>query len=341
MKQNYIGIIEDTRPAEQKAKDFKHSELVSSSVPVKWTADNFIPNYLTRNQGMSGSCGAQSGAKAFTIMYGNVYSAIPFWLFRSNFPSTGMSMFDIAEAGRKKGTVLESVLPSQLMSDEQMNSAVEAEFRNKFASGYVFLDDLDIDVIASVLDANKHVLIAFRSSWEEFIIRPEDNIIEYNPNAIPTFGHAVVITGRRLINGVKCFAIENSWGDYYEFEDTQYLPEDFCKNRIFQAFYFLPEKNTPMPTYKFFTNLKVGFVNNDCIILQECLKSLGFLPSGMKTFPRFGEITKAGVIKFQKAYNLPTTGFFGEMSRKKMNELIITPNFQSKATLYLKSLWRN
>lgn len=75
--------------------------------------------------------------------------------------------------------------------------------------------------------------------------------------------------------------------------------------------------------YAFSTNLTVGSTGADVVALQTWLMANGYsipaLASGAATKGYFGAQTKAAVIAYQKAVGLPNTGFFGPLTRAKVN----------------------
>ncbi len=69
------------------------------------------------------------------------------------------------------------------------------------------------------------------------------------------------------------------------------------------------------------SSLRVGSRGAQVTELQQTLTNLGFY-SGPIT-GRFGGLTRAAVIRFQKANNIrPAIGFFGSLSRAKLNQLV-------------------
>ncbi len=76
---------------------------------------------------------------------------------------------------------------------------------------------------------------------------------------------------------------------------------------------------TPV-TLKFNKNLSLGATGTDVRALQEKLKALGYFtvqPNGV-----FGPMTKAAVMKFQKAKGInPVSGFVGPLTRNALNSL--------------------
>ena len=97
---NYQGALLDTRPEEEKAKDFilADTELAGASF-ANWQEKPMSEwkNYPARNQTSSSSCVAQAFSKAlFTLGY-DVVSAHPIYRSRKNFDEKGMWLYNGAE----------------------------------------------------------------------------------------------------------------------------------------------------------------------------------------------------------------------------------------------------
>jgi len=77
----------------------------------------------------------------------------------------------------------------------------------------------------------------------------------------------------------------------------------------------------PLTSYASFdTNLKYGSRGEPVKELQEFLTDQGFYNAGVTG--NFYSLTLAGVKKFQAFHNLPTTGYFGSMSRAVANQIL-------------------
>ncbi len=72
--------------------------------------------------------------------------------------------------------------------------------------------------------------------------------------------------------------------------------------------------------YNFASDLTVGSTGADVTALQTWLVNNGFLvmPAGT-AYGYFGQVTKAAVAKYQASAGLPSTGFFGPMTRAKLS----------------------
>jgi peptidoglycan hydrolase-like protein with peptidoglycan-binding domain len=83
--------------------------------------------------------------------------------------------------------------------------------------------------------------------------------------------------------------------------------------------------------YDFTTNLMVGSTGADVTALQQFLIGAGFsIPAGATGY--FGLETKAAVMAYQSANNLPSTGFVGPLTRALLNEGVIPTTPETTTT---------
>lgn len=333
-KKPYVGVLFDSEQV--KAGQYKDEEVrTTSSAPLDWSENRTIKNYPTRNQNGSGSCVAQSIAKAMTILFGDVYSATPVYQKRVSKPKPGMYPNEAADLARTMELYLEKDVTSQNMGDKDMDALVfdKSNTASKIG-GVMFVTDYSIDNLARVVEEQKHLIICFASSYEEYDYF-KSPYIEYNPALPVKWSHAEVLVDRKGYQGRKYMASENSWGDIGPTEDTQFLSKDFCEKRIHSAFYLLKKEDVPLPRYSFTRNLVKGSTGKDVIVLQNFLKHAGFMPSGIPSTGRYLDMTVAAVKKFQKAYGILETGNFGPITRAKVNELVLKPGVLDKILINL------
>ena len=69
--------------------------------------------------------------------------------------------------------------------------------------------------------------------------------------------------------------------------------------------------------FQFNSNLGYGMSNDDVKQLQTRLTSEGVYTGPITGY--FGKLTLAGVKAYQKAHNIPTTGFVGTLTRAALN----------------------
>lgn len=68
-------------------------------------------------------------------------------------------------------------------------------------------------------------------------------------------------------------------------------------------------------------NLQNGDYGGDVLLLQQLLIDDEEIYPEKEITAYFGKLTKKAVVKFQKKYNLPQTGYVGKLTREKINEL--------------------
>ncbi len=329
------GALPDIRPISEQDKDFKFEEIVTSIAPVNWTEKPPMSwrKFPIFNQNGSGSCVAQTMAKILGVMYwlkNQVYvhfSATHIYQRRFNKPQGGMSGVDAFEIARK-GATLEVLTPSQDMTDEQMDGVkiekYKADVGEIFKLGnYIVGPVKDLETIASIIQqTGKAVMVWYYFQHDEWTDMPTvlRNMDLY---ASSTSRHSVTAVDFTLYQGKKCLIIEDSWGPNYGKGGQRIITEDFHKARNWFAAHPMTfkfeEPNSPIPTFKLTLTMKQGDKNNEVKELQMYLQKSGYYPNNISADGIFGAITKASVIKFQKAKGLLADGIVGEKTRAVLN----------------------
>lgn len=339
------GALPDTRTEEEKKKDYLQKEIVASFNPVIWiekspTEWRAFPIF---NQNGSGSCVAQTMAKLMGILYwlkNKVYvhfSATHIYQRRANKPSLGMAGTD-AFAVAAKGVTLEQLVPSQDMTDLEMDSTHIDQYKEDVGTvfkipNFVQSPIQDIEAIASTIQTTgKAVMVWFYFKIDEWTSEP---VIKYpnlvnNPNDPTLPRHSVTAVDFTLFKGKKCLIIEDSWGTSFGMAGRRIISEDFFKKRNFFAAYpiaFVFDTTQPVkPHYTFNKNLSFGMTDVDVKALQDCLRYEGLFPANVTGSTFFGAITLKAVQDFQVKYNITTVGGagygnVGQLTRAKLNLL--------------------
>lgn len=320
------GLLDDVRSAEEKAKDYKFSELVSSPAPVTWTNKKTYRKYPIYNQNGSGSCVSQTLRKLYGVYIQEKtgtyvdLSASHIYQRRRNRPEGGMSGNDAFEIARK-GTTLEAFAPSEKKTDAEMDATAVLPFMEEVGKvfklgNYVELDQRDIDTIASVIQTTgKGVMLWFYFTYQEW-----GNVPKIINQLLPSSGngvirHSVAAVDFTLYNGQKALVIDDSWGNETALEGQRIITQDFFDKRCFYGAYFTNfafEQTTAKPKYDGTTKS-----------LQDCLKSEGLFPSNVESTGTIGPVTIKAINAFQVKYGLhPTgTGTVGPKTDAKLREL--------------------
>jgi hypothetical protein len=331
--ENFIpGVIDDPRSHEEKLRDYPSLEIAYTSSPLVWTEKKpkDWKKYFTRNQNGGGYCVGEGTAKGFELWFAEICSSVPLYRNRANYPARGMWLQDVGNVAKKIGTTLEKNIPSQKLTDAQidahsgkMDGIPDTEIFKVY--GYAFLRNDNIDAIAEIIASGKPVIFTFHTNSEEW-----KDVPEYKGKPA-TFGHCVCGTDYTLYKGEKAIVVDESWGKgITEFGDKRVITESFLKARCTGAMYFLEKPpEPPKPKHMFLKNLSYGAKGMEVEWLQKVLVHEGVLKPIFITGNYLGK-TKEAVIKFQEKYakDILTpigltkgTGRVLEQTRKKLNEL--------------------
>jgi hypothetical protein len=349
-----FGAVIDPRPEEEKALDYRLEELVTSTAPVKWTVKKDWRKFPIFDQNGSGSCVAQTVAKMMGVMYwllNSVYvhfSATHVYTRRSNKPSGGMIGVDSAIIAQN-GVTLEDLVPSQKMTDKQMDAIKIEKYKEDVGSvfkvgKYIQPAVANIETIASIIQqTGKPVMVWYYFNNPEWTTIPEikGNVDLYGAN---TARHSITAVDFTLLGkehtsdkklwGKKALIIEDSWGSRYGANGQRFITEDFHNARNWFALYFMNfkfEEGTPditRPKYTFVKDMffdpkaPVTYGDPEVIALQNVLKFEGLFPSNVESTGYFGSVTRKAVSDFQVKYGItPIEGYVGSKTRAKLNEL--------------------
>lgn len=341
-----IGIL-DLGTEEQKAKLYKAEELVSAPLDVALgpTSPEMWKIYPRRNQDGSNSCVYQARAKAAGILQEQAtgefieYSAADY-AKRSNKPTPGAYPVESFDFWRTEGIGLEVLEPSQNVPDAPIENFKQSKFEGAIAKvslldKYYALPAMNFDMIVSTLAATKKPIpVGFFGTYEDWnrdiptLLNPGldlgNAVVRHEVCATPNFG---------IYQGLEGFTIEDSWGSTgiggmgvrwitrAYFEKRNYIPG--LVPTSFKSFSDIgvdPEK----PHIALTRELEFGMTGPDVRALQAVLKFEGFFPANHAGSEYFGEITKAGVGKYQLKYGIvasETAPGFGRVGPKTKADL--------------------
>lgn len=343
------GALPDLRPEEEKLKDFHQREVVSAMEPPKWREKPASEwrRFPIFNQNGSGSCVAQTLAKLYGVMYWLEnkdyvhFSATHIYQRRNNKPQSGMAGVD-AFAIAAKGVTLEELVPSQNMTDQQMDTVEIPQYKQDVGKvfaipNYLQINTRDIDAIASTIEkTGKAVMVWFYFLAKEWTARPNVQDQNLDLNGVYTCRHSVAAVDYMLVGGKKCLLIDDSWGTQYGQAGQRIIDEDFYNARNWFAAYPMQFQfqnkieqeipNQDKQSFNFAIDMEFGMTNPEVSKLQQALKYLGLFPANTTGTNYFGAITKTAVQKFQVKYNIaapkdPGYGRVGPKTRAKLNEL--------------------
>lgn len=363
LKNGYDGARIDERSAAEKEKDYRFEEIVASVNPVNWVEKSRSAwrKFPIFNQDGSGSCVAQTGSKLLGVLYwleNKVYvhfSATHLYQQRFNKPNAGMSGNDALEI-MKKGVTLEELVPSQSMSDSEMDAAIIEQYKKDVGGifkigNYVNVATGDIDKIASIIQTTKKAMMVwFYFNYNEWTDVPSIKDSTLNLLASNTCRHSVTAVDFTLCGqsnlpdypetwGKKGIIIEDSWGLQYGLAGQRVITEDFFKARNWFAAYPInfkfndqteqEDEETTKPKYKFSDVLKFGQTNDDIKALQDILRYEGVYPANVASTGYYGAITAKGLIAWQRKYKVAAEAELAALAGKicgpktiaKLNEI--------------------
>ena len=277
-------------------------------MPVKWEKKTKaqLRNFPKRMQNGSGSCVAQATEKqrgiSIFLKYGSfLFTSASFtYQKRANTNVSGSTWLDCVKYA-KMGSVPEVLMPSQSMTDEQMNNAPRPSYADDmarcFGSYIVQINSKDIEAIASTIQATgKGVGIWVRFGPGEWFSKLVVMINALLGTNIP-WGHKVVAIDFYLNDkDEKCLWIDDSaCEDGFQNREVN---EDFLIKRCFIADYLvnfytyavLPER----PHY-------LGTTTS----LQDILKYEGLFPADQSSTGNWYAITDKAVRLFCFKYDIP------------------------------------
>jgi len=340
------GALDDTRPEEEKAKDFRMEELVCAPV-VEWkekTQDEW-KKYPIFGQDGSSSCVAQGTCKSLGANNEReeglfvTLSRRDFYTRRGNFPGLGMIGADAANIAVNFGATLDALMPSEGLGEAAMN--VTKDRKPSFekigqiyrAKNWVAIPLFDIEAVASVIASGKVPIMFFKftvAEWDQ----PVPQILGTYVNS----HHCIAGVDFTLYKGKKAIIIDDSWGKNRGLNGQRILTEDWFKkenNRNTWANYFEDlqliasnELKQPADAAKCYlpTDLSVGVRSDAVAQMQRCLGYLkdaaGYLfPLTQAPTGYFGGITRDAVKRFEAKGELPITGKMAGATRALFNDL--------------------
>lgn len=341
---NLLGALSDERTQEERKSDYRLEEMVASVSPVPWVEKKLedIRKFPLFDQDGSGSCVAQTLAKLLGIIYWlreGVYvhfSATHIYQRRMN-SGGGMYAIDALNI-TTDGVTLEELVPSQAMSDYQMDNVDIPNYKARVGEvfqikNYVQMEYGNIDTIASVIHTTgKGVMCWFyftEKEWKanddgEFTV-PEIKDDLYSPASRGALRHSVAVVDFLLYKGKKALVIEDS----ARFGSTRrrIVTEDFFKARNYVAAYLIDfkfaENLNDISRHKFTRTLMytptVQYGDEEVIALQNLLKRLGFFPTNIESTGWYGSITVKAVKQYQKSKGLNINGVVDESTRASLN----------------------
>lgn len=321
----YNGVVEDTRPLEEKAKDFNAKDLLVGEGKATFTpvsSFNDIPLYQRRNQDGSGSCVAQSLAKLLEILfkkngYGDFkFSATPIYQKRSNKPESGMIGQNALDIVQKFFTTLESRVVSENMNDSMMDSlpvdlqelaVFTKEFLGDRKVSFTYFTDYTptFEEMTQYIEKYGGAIFFVRTDYKNWC-KDEPT---FSPDDSRNIGHSTCGHFNISIEGKEAFITDESWGKYSTSEmgdrGQRIITKEFFDNRAFFIGVLVLNKYEDKEVsvdYSKYVNLpkmKKGYTGQFAVQLQNMLEEYGSFPSNIPKYPRYGSQTAKALLQWQ------------------------------------------
>lgn len=334
----YIGAQVDTRSEAEKAKDWQATEVMAFGIPqFRTVQENQWKKYNIRNQDGSGSCVANSQAKYMEVLYtikhaqSIAFSHAPVYINRANRPQGGMGFPDAPKLQIKYGACLESYIPSQDKTDQQLDAItlpVDYEMNNDYIHPENFVAvPIDFYSVANYVEQNGACVIWIISDYTNW----NKDIPTVGGKSVGNVRHAICAVDAVTVNGVQYLVIEDSWGKFGKYNGQRLITAEFFKDACFVAYGFLnftyDEEATP-GFEPFLKPMQFGNKNTEVKRLQDYLKSKGLFPSNQQSTGLYGNITAQAVLAFQirhKVDNINTLNslkgrYVGQKTLKAIND---------------------
>lgn len=176
----------------------------------------------------SSSCVAQGVASHAELWLGDIMSAQPIFFNRAGgHGSYGMSLSDADNISLNIGTNTEALIPSQRMSDAQLDTPVSTPTPYRALGKGIFVRQ-SMDDIADAITQYKGVKLTFASNGDEW---DEPNQTPVYKGSPIEFRHQIFAFDFFINNGVRTLVCNDSDGIWSSSNGLRYITEDFLKKR--------------------------------------------------------------------------------------------------------------
>lgn len=343
------GCNVDTRPQEEKDKDWYHEEAhpeVADSASIYLVEKPEGTPYIVEDQGATNTCVPHGVTLALGIRFQKVkgffvrLSKAFIYRLRSNMPSKGMWLQNAFELVRTLGVCVYSSLPTpfneRMCNDVVITSELFDEAKI-FKSNYFMVKNANnIDTLAGIAyggDAIAITIFATRAEWsQEYVKVIKPNLVWDDADV----QHCITVLPKMsfIENGIKYITIQDS--SWFGKKYLRRLPEDFIKLRLTGAGYptELEFKNGsgmhPVHVFDLNKPLSIGMQNSEVKALQVALQFMGYFPADKDCTGYYGGLTRAAVRAFQDRFAeeilgpaglTAPTGYAGKNTLNQLNNL--------------------
>jgi hypothetical protein len=306
----YTGVAKDPRTKEEKKKDWNAKELLGFAPVVEWKEKKEWKSFTPRNQKSTSSCVPQSISKILEVNEKKetgktiVFSASKPYADRTN-EGEGSYLYEMLKyAVEGKYTTEDNIQSQNLNSDNEMSekarnwSERDTKIGLKYSGKSYLLIDLNMDTIAYWVSQGYGVSALFYFNSKEW--SPKYPVIkDKSLTRDRALCHAVSVVDFGLISKKKFLKIEDS--AHFGGRVERWISEDFFKRCFGAGFIFDKPNEEPISIPHEFTKIMTfGQTSTEIKFLQERLKVEGYFPLNIPSSGFFGEITRQAVEKYQR-----------------------------------------
>jgi len=342
------GALVPNATKEDELMNYRHEEIVANALAVSFseTSPERWKVYPVRDQNGSGTCVAQTIAKMAGILREQKtgeyveYSATPVYQKRINKPQAGMIGTDALDIWRNDGVTLEHLVPSQKLTDAQIDLQNVTDYERDIAEisrleNYVILPAGNFErAVSTMVATGKPLMVWIWGEYDEWSV-DVPKILHDGNLYDATVRHSVTATGNiGIYKGQIGFTIEDSWGSRgINGLGVRWITKEWFEKRNYFIAYPIAFKtyeemgiDPAKPKYSFTRNLEYGMTGDvDVIALQNILKYEGLFPANVDSTGNYYEITRKAVLAWQEKHGVPTDGLQGRLvgvkTKRELNRL--------------------
>ena len=322
-QQTFTGCLPDTRPIEEKQKDW-YKITTSGGLVFEEKSFEDIKTFPVRDQDGSGSCVAQTLALIMGIENyleeGKFieFSAKDIYTRRSNKDSMGMIGVEALDIARKYGATLEVLIPSQNMGESEINNILRNTSDEQIGKIFTIKDfyqlPFSLESIASIMESGRKNGVAKPiMGWFMFPRKEWTAIPKLSNSEFDIVHHSVTLIDYGIMNGERGLFIQDSWGLHSTtVNGLRFISEDYLKRMTFCAYINDKENDwqNEKKWYNFNRILRKGMKGED---VKELQKLLEVSVDGV-----FGIKTEVAVKLFQSKNGLLEDGVVGPQTLSKL-----------------------
>lgn len=314
----FLGIIEDDDSLVMEDKILPFKEAVASAAKPEFKKKTLSEcrKFPYQYQDGSSSCVTFGMSKIATILYyllkGKIIKFSPgFWYTeRSNKPNEGTSFGDIARLA-SKGCLLYDLLPSEGLSEKEMNSIVIEQYQRDAADAFALPEHwvelpIDFDTVASTIEkTQKGIKVWFFFGPGEWFGVEKPKIVGAKP-----WHHDVTAVDTLTQDGKQYILIEDS-------ADSEKYYRKLIDRTFFQARCDLARY--PI-NFKFALGNQKPRYDGTIISVQQCLQYEGKFPTNIPFVENLGPTTRQSIKKFQAENGIEQTGEIGPKTKALLTQ---------------------